>query len=140
VISVTKFNAAQAYNVIPDQVELAGSVRTLVPGRREFAEAKICAAARGVALGFGADVEFDYCRSTPVTVNHPEETDLAIKAARDLVGPASVDRGWVRKTSPICFKQDRALSFFSATDRQRACTTRHTTSMTISCLTASATG
>ncbi|MGY3629738.1 amidohydrolase [Bradyrhizobium sp. USDA 3686] len=32
VISVTKLNAAQAYNVIPDQVEMAGTVRTLVPG------------------------------------------------------------------------------------------------------------
>jgi len=91
VISVTKLNAAQAYNVIPDQVELAGSVRTLVPGLRDFAQGQIFAAARGIARGFGADVEFHYCRSAPVTINHPEETDLAVKAARNLVGPACVD-------------------------------------------------
>ncbi|WP_370196279.1 amidohydrolase [Bradyrhizobium elkanii] len=91
VITVTKFNAAQAYNVIPDQVKLAGSVRTLVPALRDFAEKQILTAARGIAHGFGADVEFKYCRSAPVTVNHPVETDLAIKAARNLVGPASVD-------------------------------------------------
>ncbi|MEY9104667.1 amidohydrolase [Bradyrhizobium yuanmingense] len=91
VISVTKLNAAQAYNVIPDQVELAGSIRTLVPGLRDFAQGQIFAAARGIARGFGADVEFEYCRSAPVTINHPEETNLAVKAARNLVGPACVD-------------------------------------------------
>ncbi|MHB0791281.1 M20 aminoacylase family protein [Bradyrhizobium sp. 5.13L] len=91
VISVTKFSAARAYNVIPDQVEMAGSVRTLVPDLRDFAERQILSSAQGIARGFGADVEFRYCRSGPVTINHAEETDLAIKAARNLVGPTSVD-------------------------------------------------
>ncbi|MDA9436999.1 M20 aminoacylase family protein [Bradyrhizobium sp. CCBAU 51627] len=104
VISVTKLNAAQAYNVIPDQVELAGSVRTLVPGLRDFAQGQIFAAARGIARGFGADVEFEYCRSAPVTINHPEETNLAVKAARNLVGPACVDE----KISPRMGSEDFA--------------------------------
>ncbi|MDH2357405.1 M20 family metallopeptidase [Bradyrhizobium sp. SSUT112] len=104
VISVTKLNAAQAYNVIPDQVELAGSIRTLVPGLRDFAQGRIFAAARGIARGFGADVEFEYCRSAPVTINHPEETNLAVKAARNLVGPACVDE----KISPRMGSEDFA--------------------------------
>jgi len=104
VISVTKLNAAQAYNVIPDQVELAGSIRTLVPGLRDFAQGHIFAAARGIAHGFGADVEFEYCRSAPVTINHPEETNLAVKAARNLVGPACVDE----KISPRMGSEDFA--------------------------------
>ncbi|VIO70113.1 putative hydrolase YxeP [Bradyrhizobium ivorense] len=104
VISVTKLNGAQAYNVIPDQVELAGSVRTLVPGLRDFAQGQIFAAARGIARGFGADVEFKYCRSAPVTINHPEETNLAVKAARNLVGPACVDE----KISPRMGSEDFA--------------------------------
>ncbi|MFK4495966.1 amidohydrolase [Bradyrhizobium japonicum] len=91
VISVTKLNAAQAYNIIPDQVELAGTVRTLVPGLRDFAEQQILATAQGIARGFGADVEFKYLRSVPVTFNHTEETNLAIEAARSFVGTASVD-------------------------------------------------
>lgn len=91
VISVTKLKAAQAYNIIPDQVEIAGTVRTLVPALRDFAEQEIAAAAQGIARGFGADIEFKYRRSVPVTVNCTEETTLAAKAARDLVGPASVN-------------------------------------------------
>lgn len=91
VISITKFNAAQAYNIIPDHVEMAGCVRTLVPELRDFAETQILASARGIARGFGADVEFRYCRSCPVTFNHTEETNMAIKAACNTVGPACVD-------------------------------------------------
>lgn len=91
VISVTKLNAAQAYNIIPDHVEIAGTVRTLSPGLQDFAEREILAAAQGIGRGFGADVKFKYRRSVPVTFNHTEGTNLAITAARNLVGPASVD-------------------------------------------------
>ncbi|WFU40027.1 M20 family metallopeptidase [Bradyrhizobium sp. CB82] len=91
VISVTKLNAAQAYNIIPDDVEMSGTVRTLSPCLRDFAERQILACAQGIARGFGADVEFRYYRSAPVTFNHTEQTDLAIRAARNLVGAASVD-------------------------------------------------
>lgn len=91
VISVTKLSAAQAYNVIPDQVEIAGTVRTLASGLRDFAEQEILASAQGIARGFGADIEFRYRRSAPATFNHTEETDLAIQAARSLVGSGSVN-------------------------------------------------
>lgn len=91
VISVTKLNAANAYNIIADHVEMAGTVRTLVRELRDFAEHQIMACAQGIARGFGADIEFKYRRSVPVTFNHTEETNLATAAACNLVGPASVD-------------------------------------------------
>ncbi|MGY3079402.1 amidohydrolase [Bradyrhizobium sp. LM6.10] len=91
VISVTKLNAANAYNIIADQVEMAGTVRTHVPDLRDFAERQIMAAAQGIASAFGADIDFKYRRSVPVTFNHIQETNLAIRAARSLVGSGSVD-------------------------------------------------
>ncbi|WFU31383.1 M20 family metallopeptidase [Bradyrhizobium brasilense] len=91
VISVTKLNAAQAYNIISDHVEMAGTVRTLTPTLRDFAERQILASAQGIARGFGADVELKYRRSVPVMFNHTEQTDTALKIARNLVGPASVN-------------------------------------------------
>lgn len=91
VISVTKLRAADATNIIPETVEMAGTVRALVPALREFAEKHIPLAAQGIASGFGADIDFNYQRFCPVTVNHAEETGLAIKAARNLVGSDSVD-------------------------------------------------
>lgn len=91
VISVTKFNAAQANNIIPDSVEMGGTVRTLVPALRDFAERQMLVTAQGIAAAYGADIEFSYQRYVPVTLNHAEETELAIRAARKLVGAAFVD-------------------------------------------------
>ncbi|MBB4577253.1 M20 aminoacylase family protein [Rhizobium lentis] len=91
VISVTKMHAGEAYNITPQQAEISGTVRTLVPQLRNFAETAIPTAAQGIARGFGADIEFKYRRLEPVTVNHEAETNLAVQAARNLVGAAAVD-------------------------------------------------
>lgn len=90
VISVTKLNAGTAYNIVPECAELAGTVRTLLPSLRNFAERQIQACAQGIARGFGAEIEFRHRRLEPVMFNHFEETNLAIKAARSLVGSESV--------------------------------------------------
>ncbi|TIP26327.1 MAG: amidohydrolase [Mesorhizobium sp.] len=91
VISVTKLNAGEAYNIIPEHAQIAGTVRALVPALRDFAERQIYASSQGVARGFGADIEFKYRRLEPATVNHSTETALAVEAARKLVGANSVD-------------------------------------------------
>lgn len=91
VISVTKLNAGTAYNIIPSNAEIAGTVRSFAPDLRGVAERRIFTIAQDIARGFGADVAFNYRREEPVTYNHTQETNLAIKAARDLVGTASVD-------------------------------------------------
>lgn len=64
---MTMLKAAEAFNIIPDQVEMAGTVRTLMP-LRDFAEKS----AQGIARGFGGDVEVKYRRYDPVTFNHTE--------------------------------------------------------------------
>src|SRR6185312_2741002 len=104
VISVTKVHAGEAYNVTPPQVEMGGTVRTLSAGLRDFAERQMQASAQAIARGFGGDVEFKYRRQDPVTFNYTEGTNLAIKAARDLVGPASVDD----KIRPLMISEDFA--------------------------------
>lgn len=91
VISITKVSAAQAYNIIPDQVEISGTVRTLGGNLQDFAEREIPMVAKGIAGGFGAEIEFKYMRSVPATFNHAEETKLAVAAAQSLVGPGAVD-------------------------------------------------
>lgn len=91
VISVTMLNAGSAYNVIPDVVELGGTVRTYSSHLREFAEAQILELARAIARGCGGDAELKYRKDTPVTFNHVAPTNLAVSAANILVGPASVN-------------------------------------------------
>jgi amidohydrolase len=104
VISVTRFNASQAYNIIPDTVELGGTVRTLSPVLRDFAEQQIKACARGIANGFGAQIEFSHRRLEPLTFNHTEQTNVAAAAARNLVGDNNVND----KISPLMGSEDFA--------------------------------
>ncbi len=91
VISVTKFHAGDAYNVIPQKAEIAGTVRTLQPVMRDTAERRIKETAAGIALASGVEIAVDYQRYYPVTVNHADETKLAMEAARDVAGAKQVN-------------------------------------------------
>lgn len=91
VISVTKLHAGTAYNVIPDHAEVSGTVRSLAPDLRDFAEQQIKTCAEGIAQGFGAAIEFNHRRLEPAIINHTAETMMAIEAARSVVGHGSVN-------------------------------------------------
>ncbi|AJY46228.1 M20 aminoacylase family protein [Martelella endophytica] len=91
VVSVTEFHAGFAHNIIPDDAELGGTVRSFTPESRDLAEARIGAIATGIAAAHGAEAELRYHRNYPPTVNHPDETLHAAAAAIDVAGEASVD-------------------------------------------------
>lgn len=91
VISITKFNASEAYHIIPDRVALGGTVRSVSPTLRDFAEKQIKACAENMAWAFGAEIEFKHRRLEPLTFNHSQDTKQALAAARGLVGEESVD-------------------------------------------------
>ncbi len=91
VVSVTKFHAGDAFNVIPDSVELAGTVRTLKKDVNADAESRMRAICAGVAAAHGATVEVDYDSNYPVTFNHADETAFASAIASEIAGAANVD-------------------------------------------------
>ncbi len=87
VVSVTSFRTeSEAYNVIPQHVELRGTVRTMDPETRAMAEVRIKALCEGIAAGFGARAEVAYVKGYPVMVNSPEQTDFAASVARKVAG------------------------------------------------------
>ncbi|MGN6549881.1 MAG: M20 aminoacylase family protein [Pararhizobium sp.] len=90
VVSVTKFNAGFAHNVIPQAAELAGTVRTLTPDMRDLAEERLRALVEGLAAAHGARATIHYHRNYPVTFNHEGPTDFAAKAAAAIAGPGNV--------------------------------------------------
>jgi amidohydrolase len=92
VLSVTKFHAGEAYNVIPERAELAGTVRTL---RKEVALAardRMQAICNGVAATFGVAIHFDFDSNYPVTVNDPDQTVVAGDVAATVAGEPHVHR------------------------------------------------
>ncbi|PTE06343.1 M20 aminoacylase family protein [Mesorhizobium helmanticense] len=91
VISVTKLHASNAYNVIADEVELAGTVRALATHLRDFAETHLETTARSIAQAFGGDITYRYRRSVPATINDAQATALAVRAASGASGAEGVD-------------------------------------------------
>ncbi|ESY81672.1 amidohydrolase [Mesorhizobium sp. LNHC221B00] len=93
VVSVTKFHAGDAYNIIPESAEIAGTVRTLRKEIAKKSEERIRTICDGLAIAFGAKIEVDYQANYPVTFNHAEETVFASDIAANVAGDAHVHRG-----------------------------------------------
>ncbi|MBB3609746.1 M20 aminoacylase family protein [Rhizobium sp. BK602] len=91
VISVTTTHGGTAHNVIPGSVTLTGTVRTLLPETRDFAEKRLTEVAQATAIAHGAKAEVNYHRGYPVTFNHDNETEFAIGIASSIAGAAGVE-------------------------------------------------
>ena len=91
VVSITQFHAGTTHNIIPEEAMLTGTVRSLDESVRDMAETRIREIAGGIALANGGTAEVEYERACPVTVNHPEETIHAAKAAIAIVGDKNVN-------------------------------------------------
>ena len=92
VVSVTSFRTeSDSYNVIPQTVQLKGTVRTLSKDVRDMAQDKITQLIKNTGLAFGANVELDYDRGYPVMINSDLETSHMIKAAKNVAGDKNVD-------------------------------------------------
>ncbi|WP_421916067.1 M20 aminoacylase family protein [Mesorhizobium sp.] len=92
VVSVTKFHAGDAYNIIPESAEIAGTVRTLKKEIAKKAEERIRAICAGLGSAFGAKVEVDFQSNYPVTFNHADETVFAGDVAAVVAGDSHVHR------------------------------------------------
>ncbi|MBI2720402.1 MAG: amidohydrolase [Rhizobiales bacterium] len=92
VVSVTRFNAGEANNVIPQTAKLVGTVRSLKRELRDLAIANVQRTAEGVAAALGATAKYENIGEPyPVTYNHAREVAIAADVARDVAGAGNVD-------------------------------------------------
>jgi amidohydrolase len=90
VVSVTQFHAGDTWNVIPQEVVLRGTVRTLNPQVQERMEPALKRICEGVALAGGVEMTLAYHYGYPVTVNSEAETRFSRMVAGAVVGPENV--------------------------------------------------
>ena len=102
VISLCQFNAGSAHNVIPEKAEIHGTVRTLLPRTQDEMERLIIQTAKSVGAMNDAEVEVDYKRGYPPTVNHEAETERAALAAAKVLGQDRV----IRQRPPVMGGED----------------------------------
>ncbi|WP_339637954.1 M20 aminoacylase family protein [uncultured Sulfitobacter sp.] len=101
VVSVCTLRSdTDSHNVLPHQVLLRGTVRTLDPAVQDLAEQRLHDITRLTAEAHQCKAEIDYQRGYPVTRNHNDHTRYAAEAA-DKVTP-----GTDRDTPPIMAGED----------------------------------
>lgn len=86
VISVTRLEAGTAYNIIPDEVTLMGTLRSHREETRELMKRRMEETVRGVAQAFGVEGEFEFVPGYPPLVNDARATALIERAARAVLG------------------------------------------------------
>lgn len=104
VISITQIDAGTAYNVIPETVELKGTLRTLSDERRQAGKAAFERIMTGVAATHGCTAEIRIDQGYPATRNDPRAVALVERLAGDLFGAES----FTTMPSPIMGGEDFA--------------------------------
>lgn len=74
IITVGTFHGGVRSNIIPDEVELSGTIRTFLPEVRQDIERRIRHTVEHIATSAGATAEVQIDYGYPVTVNDPELT------------------------------------------------------------------
>jgi hippurate hydrolase len=90
VVSITQFHSGSAYNVIPDEARLAGTMRTFSDKVRVLTRERMRAIASGVAATFGVEIEVDIRDIFTVLENHEEQSRAVAKVASEIVGAENV--------------------------------------------------
>jgi amidohydrolase len=90
VISVGKFSAGVRNNIIPEEAELVGTIRTLDVGMQKIIYDKIRLTATNIAEAAGAVAEVDIQVGVPITYNDPALTQAMGPTMKRVVGVDNV--------------------------------------------------
>jgi amidohydrolase len=91
VITFGSIQGGTSPNIIPDRVELLGTLRTLSDRATGQVEERISQIARGLAAASRATIDVTYRRGTAAVDNDPVVTAICVQAAGEVVGPGNVE-------------------------------------------------
>ncbi len=91
VLSFGKVNANGATNIIPNEVKLEGTFRTLNEDWRKEALGRMKKMAEGIAESMGGSCDFNIMHGYPFLINEPELTANAKAYAEDYLGKENVE-------------------------------------------------
>ncbi|TNJ40156.1 M20 aminoacylase family protein [Phaeobacter sp. B1627] len=86
VLSVTKFNAGSAYNVVPDTATISGTIRYFHDEVSEMADQRMRDLCAGMAQAYGVEISVDLRNVFDVLMNDPDLSAAYAAAAADIVG------------------------------------------------------
>jgi amidohydrolase len=92
VVSIGEIHGGSAPNVIPDTVELRGTIRTLTEAMRAKVETLFKQGVENTVAAQGATAEIEYQRAYPATVNSATEAAFASEVVTRLLGEKALLR------------------------------------------------
>ena len=90
VLSVTQFHGGDAYNIIPNEIEIKGTVRCFSSKVQESIEIQMEQITSSICSAYGANYELGYERRYPATINTAEEVTISEKVAKNISGDEMV--------------------------------------------------
>lgn len=91
VISCTEFITDGIRNVIPSNVTIKGDTRSYAPEVQHMLETRMREISEGICHAHGAECSFEYTHEFAPTVNSADYLELAVAAARNIVGADNVE-------------------------------------------------
>jgi amidohydrolase len=93
VITIGKIEAGTAFNIIPEKVEMLGTMRAFSTEHQEFLLKRIQEVASGIATSLGGSCDVEITMGCPPCINEAETTAVVHRAAVATVGKEFVDDG-----------------------------------------------
>ena len=93
VVTIGMFHGGTAPNIIPETVELRGTVRTLHTDARDTAEAALARLAKGLEAMHRVTCRLTYSRGVPPLVNADSVLDPAMASVGRQFGAAAIEEG-----------------------------------------------
>jgi hippurate hydrolase len=92
VVTITKIRAGTTDNVIPEAVDMLGTLRAVSEHSRALAIDAMKQLVEGIAAAHGMRAELTVHKGYPVTINHDEGASFALEVASDLLGAEGAGR------------------------------------------------
>ncbi len=102
VLTITQIHAGSSHNIIPDEVKLMGTLRTLSDATREKARAAFHQIAGNIAGAHGCEADTRIEEGYPVTFCDPRATAMIRELSQDISG----ERGWTTMPAPMMGGED----------------------------------
>ena len=90
VVTCGKIQGGDSFNVIPNEVELEGTIRTFNEETRKLVPCIMEDLVRGITTSQGATYEFKYKANYPALLNNTDMTNFAKKSLEKVVGKENV--------------------------------------------------
>ncbi|HAT1583558.1 TPA: amidohydrolase [Raoultella ornithinolytica] len=115
ILSVTKINAGDTFNAIPEVSIAGGTIRYFEKNVGDILKNKMTSIAHGIASAYNSDVSLHFEQLCSATVNTKEQTDYVIDVARQTFGANRVD------TQVLPSPGGEDMSFFKANESVGSC-------------------